>query len=121
MECTIEVVGQELGAGAVRSLYAVLQAVPDYRCKRGRRYEAAQVLVILLLAKLAGEQTLSGAAYWARLRASWLEQVLGLRRVPCANTYHYISAHLDVAVLNRLLQEWFAQVTPAAAPGDLLH
>jgi hypothetical protein len=33
-------------------------AVPDYRCKRGQRYPAAQVLVILLLAKLAGEQAL---------------------------------------------------------------
>ena len=79
------------------------------------------MLVILLLAKLAGEQTLSGAAHWARLRASWLQQVLGMRRLPCAKTYHYISAHLDVAVLNRLLSEWFAQVAPALAPGELMH
>ena len=121
MDCTIEVPGHELGSDEVRSLYAVLREVPDYRRRRGRRYEAAQVLVILLLAKLAGEQTLSGVAHWARLRASWLEQVLGMRRLPCANTYHYISAHLDVAVLNRLLSEWFAQVAPDLAPGELMH
>lgn len=95
--------------------------MPDYRRRRGRRYEAAQVLVILLLAKLAGEQTISGAAHWARLRASWLQEVLGMRRLPCANTYHYISAHLDVAVLNRLLSEWFAQTAPELAHGELMH
>jgi hypothetical protein len=55
-----------------QSLYALLRQVPDYRAKCGRRYEAATVLVILLLAKLAGESTLSGIAHWARLREPWL-------------------------------------------------
>lgn len=122
MECTTEGGGlHELGAAEVQSLYAVLCRVPDYRRKRGRRYGAAQALVVLILAKLAGEQTISGAAHWARLRSEWLRQVLGLSRLPCANTYHYIMAHLDVAVLNRLLSEWLAQVAPELEPGQLLH
>lgn len=92
MECTTEVPAHELGTDEVRSLYAVLCEVPDYRRRRGRRYEAAQVLVIMLLAKLAGEHTISGVAHWAQLRADWL--------------------------MNRLLSEWFARVAPAAAPGQ---
>jgi hypothetical protein len=58
MECTTEGAAHELGPDEVRSLYAVLCEVPDYRRRRGRRYEAAQVLVIMLLAKLAGEHTI---------------------------------------------------------------
>jgi hypothetical protein len=85
----------EIGVQQVQSLYELLRQVPDYRHQRGRRYEAATVLVILLLAKLAGESTVSGIAHWARLREAWLKGALGLKRLPCTNTYHYICAHLD--------------------------
>lgn len=101
-----------IGAEHVQSLYALLQQVPDYRARRGRRYEAATVLVIVLLAKLAGESTLSGIAYWARLRATWLKEVLSLKRLPCANTYAYVCAHLDMAELNAKVRAWLAQVAP---------
>ena len=46
------------------SLYAVLQGVKDQRARRGQRYEAALVLTLILLAKLAGEQSLRGIAQW---------------------------------------------------------
>jgi hypothetical protein len=39
----------------VCSLYQVLREVTDSRKKRGRRYEAAVVLTIMVLAKMAGE------------------------------------------------------------------
>lgn len=116
MDCTTEVADEH-----VQSLYALLRQVPDYRAKRGRRYEAATVLVILLLAKLAGESTLSGIAYWARLRASWLKAVLNLKRLPCANTYAYVCAHLDVAELNAKVEAWLAQVAPARQGDDLVQ
>ena len=57
----------EIGAEQVQSLYEMLRQVPDYRHQRGRRYEAATVLVILRLAKLAGESTVSGIAHWAHV------------------------------------------------------
>lgn len=122
MQCTTEVneVG-ETDAAQLQSLYHVLQQVPDQRHKRGRRYEAATVLVILLLAKLAGERTLSGVAQWARLRESWLQQTLGVKRLPCANTYAYICAHLDAVALNAQLREYFARLSLPLAPGELLH
>lgn len=44
------------------SLYAVLQGVKDQRDKRGQCYEAALVLTLIVLAKLAGEQSLHGIA-----------------------------------------------------------
>jgi hypothetical protein len=85
--------GQEVEA---RSLYQVLQDVTDGRKKRGRRYEAAEVLTIIVLAKMAGEKGLSGIAHWARLRLDWLGQLLPLKRgtLACANTYQYICDHI---------------------------
>ena len=78
------------------SLYAILQRVTDHRAKRGRRYEAALVLTLLLVAKLAGEQTLRGIAQWVQLRVARLQTVLPLANgcVPCANSYRYICAHV---------------------------
>lgn len=105
----------------VQSLHELLRQVPDYRAKRGRRYEAATVLVILLLAKLAGESTLSGIAQWARLRAPWLREVLELSCLPCANTYAYVCAHLDVSELTAAVRAWLVQVAPSQAPDELVQ
>jgi len=111
----------EIGAEQVQSLHELLRQVADYRHKRGRRYEAATVLVILLLAKLAGESTVSGIAHWARLREAWLKAALGLRRLPCTNTYHYVCAHLDVSELNGKVREWLEQVAPQRQAGELVQ
>lgn len=122
MECNTEAdVVHEMADGHVLSLLEALRRVPDYRHKRGRRYEAALVLVILVLAKLAGEGSLSGAAHWAKLREEWLIRVLGMKRLPCTNTYHYICAHLDVVELNAAVRDWLAQIALAREPEQLVH
>lgn len=111
----------EISEQEVQSLYEMLRRVPDYRGKRGRRYEAATVVIILLLAKLAGEFTLSGIAHWARLRAPWLKAVLSLKRLPCANTYAYVCAHLDVSEVTATMREWLAQVAPQRQADELVQ
>jgi predicted transposase YbfD/YdcC len=67
------------------------------------------VVTLLLLAKLAGEQTLSGVAQWVRLRAEWLHTQLPLTRttLPCANTYRYVCQQLDLSALNQRLASCF--------------
>lgn len=101
---------------AVCSLYEALQRVPDSRCKRGRRYSAALVLTLLLLAKLAGEQTIAGIAQWVSQRQELLAQWLPLVRTPCANTYRYICAHTDAqALLDTLSSVLGAAVAAKAA------
>lgn len=110
MQCNIEVQAtHKTEQERIRSLYEQLQAVPDYRCKRGRRYEAATVMVIVLLAKLAGEESISGIAQWARLRAEWLQAALDIKHLPCANTYAYICTHLDTVELNARIATYFEQ------------
>jgi hypothetical protein len=49
---------------SVISLYEVCQQVLSGRAARGKRYELAALLVVLVLAKLAGMQSLLGAREW---------------------------------------------------------
>jgi predicted transposase YbfD/YdcC len=123
MDCITERADEvhAIGDHHIQSLHELLRQVPDHRAKRGRRYEAATVLVILLLAKLAGESTLSGIAHWARLRESWLRQVLGLTRLPCANTYHYVCAHLALVDLTTKVREWLSQIAPQRQADELVQ
>ncbi|MFN8486851.1 MAG: ISAs1 family transposase [Caldilineaceae bacterium] len=101
---------------AVESLYEALQRVQDKRSRRGKQYPAAVVLTLLVLAKLAGEVKLKGVAEWVGWQAEMLAQQLPLYRgqVPCANTYRYVSDHIEVVELNSVLGEYFAEITSQA-------
>ena len=118
---TESAVAHDVDHRCIQSLLDALRQVPDHRYKRGRRYEAATVLTILLLAKMAGEQTISGAAHWARLRKEWLMGVLDVDSLPCANTYSYVCAHLDVVELNTVTREWLSQLAPERTADELVH
>lgn len=120
MECTTilaEVqVPRDVKAVEVESLYEALKRVSDRRNRRGRRYPAAVVLTLLVLAKLAGEVKLKGIAEWVGWQAELLAKRLPLYRgkVPCVNTYRYVSDHIEVVELNTVLGEYFAEVTSRA-------
>lgn len=111
----------EIEAGCVQSLYEILRQVPDHRGNRGKRYEAALVLVLLLLAKLGGEQTMSGASEWVRLRREWLSGLLPVKQLPCANTYTYVLIHIDVNELNKAVRQWSQQIGLEREPETLVH
>src|SRR5713226_5158873 len=88
--------GQEQPAKRMQSLYEVCQQVVDGRKARGKRYDVAGLLVVLVLAKLAGMQSLLGASEWITDQEELLREGLGLtwNRMPCANTYSYALARL---------------------------
>ncbi len=100
------------------SLFALLQRLQDPRKRRGRRYSLAAILTLIILAKLAGETTISGIAHWARLRAAWLAPLLHLRhpRLPCANTLTLVCSKVDVDDLNRRLAHFFGPPLPPLPP-----
>lgn len=108
----VSLAAQEVDAGA---LYARLGQLTDRRARRGQRYTVALVVTIVLLAKLAGEKSVSGIAHWARLRQRWLRQALRLQRdsLPCANTSTNVCNQVDVAELNALLAAYFVPPLPA--------
>jgi predicted transposase YbfD/YdcC len=73
----------------VGSLYDRFDELTDQRAARGKRYPLAVLLLLMVLAKLAGEDQPHGIAEWVRMRASELIELLPLTRasLPCANTY----------------------------------
>ncbi len=73
-------------------LYAQLDTLEDKRHAKGKHYSLALVLLLMIFAKLCGEDTPSGIADWARLRTKQLVTFLQLGRktLPCHNTYRRV-------------------------------
>jgi predicted transposase YbfD/YdcC len=73
----------------VHSLYAHFLRLKDWRGRHGRRYDLAVILVALVLAKMAGEDSPSGIAAWARERKALFREIFDLKReaMPSHNTY----------------------------------
>jgi hypothetical protein len=90
---------------AVASLYEALHQLSDARRGQGKRYELALILCLLVLAKLAGETSLSGATEWIRHRAALLAEQFRLRRtsMPCQVTYCNVLARVDAKHLDEIL------------------
>jgi predicted transposase YbfD/YdcC len=96
----------------VGRLYEKLATLSDGRQPKGKRYPLAVVLVLLLLAKLAGQDRPSGIAQWVQLRRRQLATMLKLKRntVPCHNTYRRVLQEaVDVAELQAVVTAFLTE------------
>ncbi len=86
------------------SLYSRLLTLTDRRHRRGVRYALAVILVAVLLAKLAGEDTPNGIADWVQHRRDFFLKVFELKRarMPHAMTYRRVLA--DTGLMTELEQ-----------------
>ena len=94
------------------SLYDFLTRLEDRRDPRGVRYPLAWVLTMALLAKLAGEDRLTGIAEWVEHRKEALARALGLprARAPHRTTYSRIlGSTLSVEDFEGMAGAFFAQ------------
>lgn len=99
----------------VGSLYTRLLEITDTRKRRGLRYELAVILVAMVLAKLAGQDTPQGMAEWVRLRQELFVEVFQLKRarMPHAATYRRVAGQPETVVgLERVGHEFLL-----SAPG----
>jgi predicted transposase YbfD/YdcC len=78
----------------VGSLAARLAALTDKRHRRGVRYSLMVILLLIALAKLAGEDRPSGIGDWVKNRTDALREALhlGRPRLPHQNTFRRILA-----------------------------
>lgn len=112
----LESVGAEPAAGmvfSINSLYAFLHKLTDQRKRRGIRYSLATVVVLLILAKLCGQNKPSGIAEWAQNRSAFLVQALQLKRtcLPHHSTYRRIlDSGVDGEELEQLISEFLIQL-----------
>ncbi len=103
-------------------LYAVLRRIKDRRGKQGRQYPLAEILLIGVLAKLAGQTSSRSLAEWAKLRSQELQRLFHLRheKMPHYSTWSRIMGQaIDPEELERALGQFFGQQLSAATqPGE---
>src|SRR5271157_3589746 len=91
---------QEYGASGVLydigSVYGRMLKLSDIRKARGKLYRLEDVLMIIVMAKLCGEDRPSGIAEWAKNQQEVLVQLLHWSRpaLPSHSTYRRIMAHV---------------------------
>lgn len=92
----------------VGSLYAKFRELGDKRKPRGLRYRLETILVVMILAKLCGEDNPSAIAEWAKHRTEMLCEALKLERktMPHHSTYRRIAEEvICVEELEQILSE----------------
>ena len=72
----------------IADLEARLNQLTDTRDKRGKIYSLGMILIMVILAKLSGEDKPSGIAQWIRLRCHAFVKLFNCKhqRMPCLNT-----------------------------------
>lgn len=88
MECSTEA-GVVFDVG---SLYAHFQSMRDSRNPKGLRYELVNILVMVTMARICGQDTPSGIADWVKHRSAQFIKALSLERqsMPHHSTYRRI-------------------------------
>src|SRR5215208_2421845 len=87
-------------------LWDRLEALPDQRTLKGRRYSLAAIVGISLAAMLSGANDLMAIFRWGRrLTPKGLAAFgIGHGRAPCHATYHYVFRSIAAADLERALR-----------------
>jgi predicted transposase YbfD/YdcC len=99
-------------AFSLQSLIERLQTLTDKRKARGIRYQLDVLVLIAVLARLAGYCRVEPMADWARLRAAELASLLGLKRatMPHQCTWSRVFGQaVDVEELEQLLGAFFRE------------
>src|SRR5229473_1961238 len=100
-------------------LYARLQMIPDHRARRGVRYPLASLLMIGVLAKLAGQDSSRGMAHWAKLRAGELSQLFHLKRerMPHYSTWSRVLGYaVEPSEVEQITGQFFVTAQRDAEP-----
>ncbi|MGB8343655.1 MAG: ISAs1 family transposase [Ktedonobacteraceae bacterium] len=96
----------------LEALYACLQTIPEHRDRRGLQYPLASLLMIGVLAKLAGQDSSRAMAHWAKLRTQELSQLFHLKRerMPHYSTWSRVLGHaVEPAEVEQVLGQFFTK------------
>jgi hypothetical protein len=95
-------------SGGAISLWDALMSAPDHRRDEGRRYPLASLLLIAVAVLLPGRRDQLGIVRWGRrLTREALEAVgISRNRVPAPSVWCKLFQGLDIAALERALDNW---------------
>lgn len=95
-------------------LVALLSGVSDPRSARGCRYHVLTILVVALLAMVAGCNDCEAIAQWGASRRKWLSKFLPVGdRMPAHEVYLDTLNRLDTDEVSRILTLWVREVGEA--------
>ncbi len=95
-------------------LSTCLQTVSDQRSRQGLRYPLASLLLIGVLAKLAGQDSSRAIAHWAKLRSRELSHLFHLKResMPHYSTWSRVLGHgVEPGEMEKVMGRFFANAT----------
>jgi len=98
---------------SIGSLISYLSRIEDTRKPQGIRYSLVTILVVMILAKLCGEDKPYGIADWAQMRSGWLIETLQLehKRLPHHTTYRRILTDvIDGDEFEEIVSEYLGQL-----------
>lgn len=93
----------------IGSLYAHLEEIEDTRKAKGKRHQLIELLILMLLAKLGGEDRPSGIAEWiANRKEIWVEyKIIGKPKTASHMTYRRIlQSIVSTEKLEELVQKY---------------
>jgi predicted transposase YbfD/YdcC len=94
------------------SLYEYLRNITDTRQSKGKRYSLATLLLVMILAKLCGEDKPSGICDWVGKRMRLLREMKIMKRpqAPCHMTYRRVLQEtIPADELDKLLHDYHQQ------------
>ncbi|MBM3152583.1 MAG: transposase family protein, partial [Chloroflexi bacterium] len=113
MQYSTRCIEKEISANGIEfekgSVYDRLGKLTDLRKAKGKRYSLDMLLMIIMMAKLCGENTPMEIAEWAQHRKGQLMEMLQLKwsRMPHHNTYRRVLAEKMYAdEIERLVGEY---------------
>lgn len=87
------------------TLWSALEAIPDRRTRKGRRYPLASLVALSFAAMLCGANDLLSICRWGKRLTPKALEMLGIERgrTPCHSTYHYVFQSISASDLERAL------------------
>ena len=87
------------------TLWSALEAIPDHRTRKGRRYSLPSIVALSFAAMLCGANDLLAISRWGRRLTPKALEMLGIERgrAPCHSTYHYVFQAICATDLERAL------------------
>lgn len=104
------------------TLMEALQALPDRRKARGKRFEWSFLLALVASALASGQHSGSEIADWVALHASELIKCLKPRRgqVASGSTLRRVLQDIDIAVLEQNVTRYTSELTMEGAPSGTI-
>lgn len=104
----------------IESIRQYFSGLPDPRCRRGRRHELSELVIIAILAVICCTDNWQEVAQFARAKRKWLKTFLELPHgLPSHDTFGRVFAAIQPEAFERCFLAWIAALA-RARPGQLI-